>query len=371
MFSNNLKALFIFSTSIFFSGVIIATTPTQELLDENSARSQLRVGDFQPIDYEPVYIGYGRTQALTSKPLTASLDGQINFVHTDFNVGSFVETGQTLYKIECDEYRNQLTQAVNHLKIIDSKRKVEQGNQQFAKHEYESALSVDKEVSKLQKSLILRKPQLDEINAQYKIAESEFKLAQRNVDKCEVVSDSQYLVVDKSLSDNYFIKQGDVLADLVDMSKLIVPVPLPQRVIENLKVGDPVSIFTAENTEFTGQIKYIPPFLSESNLLQQVHIIIDNKLMHIKLNQFIHVKFSLPLQKNVLKLPNKIVVNSGYYFVDVDGRLAHRDVSVLWLEDKHQIVENSLKHGERVVTSEPVFGDVGSKVDIYEGKLND
>jgi membrane fusion protein (multidrug efflux system) len=110
-----------------------------------------------------------------------------------------------------------------------------------------------------------------------------------------------------------YVQVGAVVATLQDLSKMKVDFSVPEQELPNLKIGQPVRFGTSwSDLSIVGQISGIDPKVDPQTRLVSVEAVIDNTNAALRPGQFIRIRVELPIDNNVIALPQTAVVTSLY-----------------------------------------------------------
>ncbi len=110
-----------------------------------------------------------------------------------------------------------------------------------------------------------------------------------------------------------FLQAGTAIATLQDLSKMRVDFTVPEQVLPQIKLGQPVSLgFSADHLDYKGTIAGIDPKIDSVSRLVSVQAVVDNAEGALRPGQFARVRVLLPAEDNVIALPQTAVVISLY-----------------------------------------------------------
>lgn len=127
--------------------------------------------EVQPIDMAPMQLivdSYGLVAPKYSTELVAQVSGQLIELSDKFVKGGFVKQGETLARIDPNDYEAALIEAEASLAQAHSALEIEQAQAHVAKTEWQRIK--DNAQSTIPSELYLRKPQLAEKLARFKAA---------------------------------------------------------------------------------------------------------------------------------------------------------------------------------------------------------
>jgi RND family efflux transporter MFP subunit len=366
----NIKTLILSLLIIIISTAILTTAPTQELLARTEKVLSVSVIDVSPQAFTPNYQAYGRTESPKLLTLTAQVEGEIIYVNEAFVEGGQLNKGDIIYQIDNSDFQNKLNQSKSELKIAQANLQLELGEQKVAEREYNQIRDrFSKENLILQKSLLLRIPQLEKAKASVAIAQSNVRLAEKNLQRCKVISNGDYTVLVKGVYHGGFVNKGDNLGELAQLSTLRISLAVPIKVAAMLKVNQNVVITGGNNREHYAFVSHISPNLHEKSQLQQIYLSIVNHNESFILGEFITAYLNLTEHKNTLKIPLSVIENETLWVVNHKHKLLSKKITVIWQNENYAIINNNLTNGELVVKSKISGAINGMTANIVKGIL--
>lgn len=360
-------ALTVFITLII-STVILATGPTQKLSARTEKTLSVSVLEVSPQVFLPSYQAFGKIESLQRLSLIAQVEGEITYVNEAFIEGGQLEKNDTIYQIDSSDFQNKLNQRKSELKIAQANLQLELGEQKVAEREYQQIRNdFSKENLMLQKSLMLRIPQLQTAKANVTIAQSNVNLAEKNLQRCNVISHGDYSVLTKNIYRGSFVNKGDNLGELAQISTLRISLAVPSDVATMLKVNQEVDISGKNNKKHHAVISHISPSLHAKSQLQQVYLNINNQEGNFILGEFITAHLGLIPHKNTLKVPLSVLDNGMYWVVNKENKIFSRPATVIWQGVDYAIIKNNISLGESIISSKVSGARDGMFANIVAG----
>lgn len=360
-------ALIAFMTLII-STVIMATAPTQKLSAQTEKVLSVSVVEVSPQTFTPSYQAFGSIETPQRLSLTAQIEGEIIFVNKAFIEGGQLKKGEIIYQLDSSDYQNKLNQRKSELKIAQANLQLELGEQKVAEREYQQIREkFSKENLVLQKSLMLRIPQLQTAKANVTIAQSNVNLAEKNLQRCKIISNGDYVVLTKTIYRGGFVNKGDNLGELAQLSTLRISLAVPSDVATMLKVNQQVEISGQNNKKHHALISHISPSLHAKSQLQQVYLNIENQEQSFILGEFITAHLGLPQHKNTLKIPLSAIDNRMLWVVNKENKISSRAATIIWQGKDYAIITNNLSIGEMIITSKVSGARDGMHANIVAG----
>jgi len=137
----------------------------------------VKVRVLTPTSYQVTVPVQGTVIPATEVDLKARVGGEVVWTHPELIEGGLVRKGQTLVKLDPEDYQLALTGKKANLESAIYDLKAEQGQQEIARSGWE-LLGLEDKASELDRELALRQPQLAAKQAQLKAAEAEVRQAE-------------------------------------------------------------------------------------------------------------------------------------------------------------------------------------------------
>jgi membrane fusion protein (multidrug efflux system) len=110
-----------------------------------------------------------------------------------------------------------------------------------------------------------------------------------------------------------YVQVGTVIATLQDLSKMKVDFTVPEQQLANLKIGQPVKFGASQaDLSIVGEVKGIDPKVDPQTRLANVQALIDNANSALRPGQFIRIRVELPVDADIIAVPQTAVVASLY-----------------------------------------------------------
>lgn len=110
-----------------------------------------------------------------------------------------------------------------------------------------------------------------------------------------------------------YITPGTVIATLQDLDRMKVDFTVPEQQFARISIGQPVAFgVSPEDLPYQGEITGIDPKIDPASRLVSVQAEVANQDGALRPGQFINVRVNLPVEDNVLALPQTAVVTSLY-----------------------------------------------------------
>jgi len=188
------------------------------------------VEDSEHGTYQPSIRAIGTVVPARDIILSPRVSGQVTALSPAFNPGGYVSEGDTLLKIDPEDYEYTLQQRVGELDQARADLAIEMGLQDAARKEYkiygDNRIYGDS-LTQEQRFLFLREPQLNSVRSQIKIAEAAVDMAELNLKRTTVTAPFDAHILSKNINAGSQVAPGDNLGRLVGLDSYWVEVTVP------------------------------------------------------------------------------------------------------------------------------------------------
>ena len=152
------------------------------------------------------------------------------------------------------------------------------------------------------------------------------------------------------------IQMNAVIGKVVDYSKVLVDLRIPNSQVLAIKLGKPVRVsnYAFSETEFEGKITAADPVLDPTTRTLRVVATVDNPDLMLRPGMFVRSEIVKAAHVNVVVVPKKLIVkrqNQDVVFVEESARAQMRTVET-GLESRDSIeVVDGIEEGDRLITS--------------------
>ncbi|QDH81092.1 efflux RND transporter periplasmic adaptor subunit [Echinicola soli] len=370
---NNKKTLFISAGLLIFSALVVLliffTEPTAKSEGATKITAMLvSVEKVHSGTFVPEFITTGTVLPVDNISLSAQVSGEVIERMPEFVPGGLVEKGEVLLKINPADYHNELALRKSELAQAQTNLQIEMGRQNIA--EQDMALISGDTLSEKQQSLVLRKPQLEAINAQIQSAKAAVDQASLNLQRTVIRApfDAQILTQNVTLGSQ--VALGDDLGRLVGTEAYWVQVTLPVRDLKWLKfpkgdqeMGDTVKIRNLSSWEpeeyrkgfLYRQIGALDPQTRLARIIIKVPDPLgtsaENNQPKLLIDEFVEVNIQGKPIENVVKLNRDYMRSNETVWVMENKKLSIRKVQIKLMDAHFAYISQGLEHGEQVVTT--------------------
>ena len=324
----------------------------------------------------------GTVTPLKETAILAEVKGRIVDVADSFNVGGFVSRDEVLLRIDPRDYQTSLLRAQAAVESAESSLAQEKGRAEVALQEWKK-LPKGSQRSEEARDLYLRKPQLEQAEAQLLAAQAELNPARDNLERTIIKAPYDALIRAKHSDLGKFVSAGKPLADIFSVESAEVRLPIPQSKLAYLELpglkgyeqGSPIDLYT----DVSGEVKHWTAdlhrtegiFDERSRVLYTVARIEDPYALKdptrepLRIGTFVNANIEGRELKGLVTLPRYLLRAGNFiWVVDESMHLRNRKVSVLRTGGDHIYVNAGLDEGDLVSLTALDSSFAGSKVTI-------
>ncbi len=231
----------------------------------------------------------GTITANNDVAIVSETNGRVVSIHA--SIGDYKPAGSVL--IQLDDELKAAAYATAEVNFQRTKRDLER---------YES-LEEENAVSKWQKESAWQN---------FKIAEAAYIVAKRHLKDTKITTPISGIVTARPVDVGTQVQSNNVVANVVDISRLKVKLSVAERDAFKLKSGDPVDVTTDvyPGITFTGKIQTISAKADESHTYPVEIILANNKTHPLKAGMFGRVAFTSIGNRDMLAIPRQALVGS-------------------------------------------------------------
>jgi membrane fusion protein (multidrug efflux system) len=254
----------------------------------------------------------------------------------EFKLGDQVEKGQVIVRLENAEYINNLN--------YDTKKL----NLEIA------GLEDEKQKSLYEKGGVTYR---ELKNAEVALAQSKttFEDAKIQQQKTEVKAPFRGVIVNiPEITNSTRIASNTAVITLMDYSKLMMDVNLPEKYLTTIKLGQEVNItnYTLPNDTLKAQISELSPVISTETRTFTGKMTINNSDLKLRPGMFVKADIEIARKDSAIVIPKEIIVAGGRgktVFIIDRGAAQRRTITTGLENDKSVEVIEGLKANTRLV----------------------
>ena len=207
-------------------------------------------------------------------------------------------------------------------------------------------------------------------------AQAQLQSAEAQLGYAEIHSPKSGIIADRPIYEGEMAVPGTPLITVVDISRVVARVNIPQNQGNLVKVGQPAEVAQADSGQkVTGKVIVVSPATDANSTTLQVWVQADNPGERLKPGSSVHVKIITQEFKNATTVPATAILpgeTGGTAVLVIIDSVAHRrPVEVGVREgDKVQIL-NGCRPGEEVVTVGGMGVDDKGKVKVIDTSVQE
>jgi RND family efflux transporter MFP subunit len=164
------------------------------------------------------------------------------------------------------------------------------------------------------------------------------------------------VITKRNVAEGQYVKEGDVLFELVDLATVWVQADIFESDIPLIRTGQKVKITAPAlgGGSIEGAVNFLQPSVDPQNRTMTARIQVPNPQMHLRPGMFVQVGLRTSLGNDVLAVPRSAVLDTGkekvVYVAKDNGVFEKRPIEASIAGDDYYAVTRGLRAGERVVT---------------------
>ncbi|GAB2767139.1 efflux RND transporter periplasmic adaptor subunit [Salinimicrobium soli] len=365
-----LISLGILLLAVIVTSLIFMTEPTAKSEGATKQMAMLvEVVTAERGDYQPEFVATGTVSPVEDITLSPLVGGEVVRRSPEFTPGGFVKKGAVLLQIDPSDYRNVLELRKSDLEQARTNLEVEMGRQEVA--EKDLALIGGDSLSAQQKSLVLRKPQLNSVRATINAAQAAVDQAQLDLARTTIRAPFDAHILSQNVTVGSQVAPGDNLGRLVGSDHYWVILNIPVSKLQYLQFteaarekGSEVKVRNTtawpENTFRTGSLDKQVGALEDETRLAKVLVNVPDPLgqeaankekPELMIGSFVEARLLGKTIPGVIRLSRDHIRNNDRVWVMQDGELKIREVEILLNDAEFAYITDGLEDGDKVVTT--------------------
>lgn len=293
----------------------------------------------------------GVAEALKKFELFSEVQGVFEYSSKDFRVGQFYKKGQTLLKINNEEFRanvisaksdffNLLVALMPDIKI-DYPQEFKQWESYLDEFDVQKPLPDLPETSKQLKYFITGRGIL---SSYFNIKNLETRL-----NKFTIRAPFDGVLTEATINLGTLVRPGQRLGEFISPSVYEIQIALQKSMIPYVKVGDSVQLKSLDaNFTALGQISRINNQIDTQT--QTIQVFVQTKDDNVKEGLYLQAEIRGQTINNAFALSRSLLNNANQIFIVNDTVLDYKTVKPMYFTDNQAIVKG-LNDGEVIMTS--------------------
>ncbi|GAA6151222.1 efflux RND transporter periplasmic adaptor subunit [Pseudoteredinibacter isoporae] len=315
---------------------------------------------------------YGLIRPRTQTQLLPEVSARITWVSPQFRAGGFFEAGEALLRLEDRDYQVALVKARASLASAEQLLSEEEARVKQAKADWKRSGKKGEAPD-----IVTRKPQLLAAQANVQSAEASLSQAELDVERTHIRAPFAGRVLSKSVDLGQFVSSGTVLATIYGVDTIEVRLPIKSRDLAYIQL--PERYRFNQSSEEKPSVEFISTLIRPEHWFGQVietegaidsgsrqlYVIAeikdpygaaalsdgDQKKAPLKIGQYVQAKISGKTLNNAIVIPNRVIYQGSYVYVEVDGTLQRRNIHIAWQNEHEALIDDGLQVGDNLVVT--------------------
>ncbi|KAF7773720.1 hypothetical protein PCIT_a0031 [Pseudoalteromonas citrea] len=315
---------------------------------------------------------YGIVKPKYTTNLVAQVSGQVIQISERFVRGGFVKTGETLARIDPNDYEAALIEAQANLAQASSALEIEQAQAHVAKAEWQRIKNNTNET--IPSELYLRKPQLAEKLAQFRAAQASEKRAKRNLERTYIKAPYDAIIESRQVSLGSVVSPGSQFGALNATSVAEIRLPVADKDLQylvNNGINAPVVLsakFAGKPVTWNGQIVRSEGVIDERSrmtyLVAQVDIPYGLTEKPLRFGTYLNAKIEGQWLQSAVIVPRHLVKDGRIATLQGDSTLTFKSLNIVREANGLIIADHGLNDGNHIITSALEYPSDGMTVRI-------
>lgn len=314
-------------------------------------------------NYQPVISAMGTVKPAQDVSLRPRVSGHVIFLSENFVPGGFVAEGEVLLQIDPTDYRNQVAQRKSELAQAETVLSIEMGEQEIAKRDYER---LNDKLSPMQKSLVLREPQLNAAKARVEAAKAAVNQAEAELERSKVRAPFAAQILERNANIGSQISSSEAVAHLVGLEAFWVEATVPLSTLPRISLQGENSVKIYNRTVWgksryrEGRVHSIIGELEGQTRMARVLIEVQDPLATnadaeqkpaLIVGSYVECEIVAESLIDVVKLPREYLRKQDTVWIMQDQTLSIRELDIAFLDDEFAYVSSGIQGGEQIVTT--------------------
>lgn len=275
----------------------------------------------------------GSLRSNESVVVRPEISGRISAIR--FTEGARVSKGAALVLLDSSTQAAEVQQARANLALAQTNY---ERTQELQKSKFVSANAGDQALNGL------------------KVAEANLALSEARLAKTQILAPFNATIGLRQVSVGDYVKEGQDLVTLEDMSELKLDFRLPENYFGKVKLGQLVEIKTDAfpGRAFKARLIAIDPLIDQAGRSLSLRAILDNTQGNLRPGMFANVRLIFSERASAMTIPEEALMPVGadqYVFKTVDGKAQRVQVKIGLRRNAKVEVTAGLRPGDEVVTA--------------------
>ena len=298
--------------------------------------------------------------------LYPQLSGTVDWISPAFHRGGRVLKGEILVEIDKEDYELEVKRQESLIRQLRADIDLEEGKQEVAKKEIELMKKTTGKILK-NPNLALRVPQMNRLVASLQERQLVLEQARLNLQRTTIRSPFNAVVLERFIEQGSKISTQNPLATLVGTDAYWIETSVPVDKLKWIDIpnsegrgGSPAKVRLQDGSFVSGTVIRLLGNIDQKSQMAKILVQVKDPLgkegrsgrMPLLLNSFVSLDIVGSRIPEVVEIPRKVVKEGNRVWVFEKGRLKIRTINPVWEDEKSLYVQNNIKSGEMIVTSE-------------------
>ncbi len=290
----------------------------------------VEIAKYEKLSQDIKYVG--STQAYNDIELLSETQGKVLDVKVEN--GYYVTKGSVIAQVD-----DELLQA--NFKIAESSyEKAKRDLERFETLFKENNISVN---------------DLENARIGLKNAEAQFIIAKKYLENTRITSPINGIISTRYINVGSTLTPGAPVANIVDISRLKVTVPIPERVIKKVKKYQNIIItsYLYSGKSFTATVTNVG-VKADASHNYTVEALLNNSASHFNAGMFVYAGFNFNGDEEALVIPRAALIGSikdPKIFVVETGKAILKQISIASVMEDKLIVLSGINAGDKIIVS--------------------
>ncbi len=311
----------------------------------------------------------GVVKAAQVTELKPQINGQVISISETLLPGGRFEKGDTMLELDPRDYQLSERQQASAVAQAKNNLELENGNQLVARRELDL---LGEQVTETEKNLMLRQPQLHNLQTALEIAEAQLEQAQLNLARTAIQAPFNGIVQSRDVNIGTWVSSSTSLATLIGTDRYWVEVSVPEEQLQWITFpqspdqdGSSVKIFNptawSDMSFREGRVIQLLPALETQGRMARLLIEVEDPMAieagnHDKppllIDSFVRVAIEGKSVSSSIKLSREFLRDGKNVWVfEQDGTLAIKEVSIAFKNQHNALITAGISQGEKLIVS--------------------
>ncbi|MEM7422805.1 MAG: efflux RND transporter periplasmic adaptor subunit, partial [Pseudomonadota bacterium] len=355
--------------AVIFGGVKAYTyiTDTAPRADRASRERAARLVEVLPVvalTQGPEIVVWGEVRAAQTLVVRPELSGTVVWVHPEVTPGGRLRAGEIVARLDDRDFRLALGRAEADIAGVEARILIEQGQADLGRLELRR---LSRNLTDAQRNLILRKPQMAQLEAELTSAINNRTQAEIALARTEVMAPFDAVVLSESVAPGALLPQGTEVARLVAADRFEISLAVPANALDWIEISPKTPVIVSQpgawpaGTARTVEIVRVGSSLTETGRMAELIVQIDDPLSlqpengsepAMLLGSFVQATIAGTAIDNAVMLDRALLRDDDTtWIMTADETLEVRKLDIAWRGAGTVLVRGGLDGGDRVIVT--------------------